>query len=146
MQDRIERTIELTAPIERVWAAITDPAEVAKWFGDIAEIDLRPGGDAVFGWTAHDNRARAIVEAVDAPRHFAYRWAVDSDTPVAAGPSTLVEFHLEELSEGGTLLRLVESGFASIPGGRGLESFESNATGWKAELDDLGTYLSKATG
>ena len=32
MSDRIEKQIELRAPIERVWRALTDPDEFGKWF------------------------------------------------------------------------------------------------------------------
>ena len=41
----IEKTLHFQAGRERVWAAITDPAELALWFGDEAELDLRVGGD-----------------------------------------------------------------------------------------------------
>ncbi len=44
MDDRIEREIHLRAPVERVWQVITEPRYVAQWFGQKAEIDLRPGG------------------------------------------------------------------------------------------------------
>ena len=32
MTDRIEKTIELAAPVERVWRALTDHAEFGQWF------------------------------------------------------------------------------------------------------------------
>ena len=32
MSDRIEKSIELNAPIERVWHALTDHNEFGEWF------------------------------------------------------------------------------------------------------------------
>ena len=42
--DRIERTVELAHPPEKVWAALTAAEGLGAWFGDEAVIDLRPGG------------------------------------------------------------------------------------------------------
>ena len=42
--DRIERTLELAHPPATVWAALTTAEGLAAWFGDEADIDLRPGG------------------------------------------------------------------------------------------------------
>ena len=43
--EQIEREVLIAAPIERVWAVVTQPEHVGTWFGDAgAEIDLRPGG------------------------------------------------------------------------------------------------------
>jgi uncharacterized protein YndB with AHSA1/START domain len=48
--DRVEREILIDAPIDVVWAVITDPAHVSGWFGETAEIDLRPGGRITHAW------------------------------------------------------------------------------------------------
>ncbi|MFG1997447.1 SRPBCC domain-containing protein [Actinoplanes sp. NPDC048988] len=39
--DRIERTLELAQPPERVWAALTTADGLGTWFGNSAEVDLR---------------------------------------------------------------------------------------------------------
>src|SRR5712691_7839207 len=64
--DRIEREIIINAPQDRVWAALTEADHVAQWFGDSAEVDLRPGGKMVFGWKEHGNH-HALVERVEPP-------------------------------------------------------------------------------
>ena len=53
---------------------------------------------------------------------------------------TLVEFTLEEHPEG-TRLRMVESGFASLPPESRRPSHEANSQGWQNELADLVAYL-----
>jgi uncharacterized protein YndB with AHSA1/START domain len=136
MDDRIERELRIDAPIERVWQVITDPAYVARWFGDRAEIDLRPGGAAVFGWTEYGD-GHAVVERVEPPREFAFRWAREHDIPFEqAATTTLVEFSLAP-EERGTRLRLVESGFTD-------ETHQKeNSGGWDAELADLVALLAE---
>jgi uncharacterized protein YndB with AHSA1/START domain len=136
MADRIEREVELRAPIERVWQVITDPAYVARWFGGKAQIDLRPGGAAVFGWPEEGmGDFHAVVERVDPPRLFAFRWTHDAGVPVgAAAVSTLVEFTLSPEGDG-TRLRLVESGFTDET------HRKENSEGWDAELADLAALL-----
>jgi len=139
--DRIEREMLLPVPVERAWAALTQPAEIAKWFGDGAEIDLRPGGDLVFTFGGGE-RCRGIVEAVEPMRRFAYWWqpGISSGEPVPADNRTLVDFTLEPV-EGGTRLRLVESGFASVTNP---EAFGLNSSGWTEELAELEAYLANA--
>ena len=70
--ERIEREILIEAPIDVVWAVLTEPEHVAGWFSDSAEVDLRPGGDATFTWHEHGS-ALAWVERVEPPRFFAFR-------------------------------------------------------------------------
>ena len=137
--DEIRRELVIAAPIEKVWDALTSPEHLSKWFGDSAEIDLRPGGRARFGWSEFDASSEAIVEIVDRPVRFSFRWESLKDTPVEEA-STLVEFSLESASEG-TRLILVESGFADLPEDAYDHRFEENSSGWTAELEDLSVYL-----
>jgi uncharacterized protein YndB with AHSA1/START domain len=132
VQDRIERQMTFPAPREDVWAAITEPDQISRWFGTETELDLRPGGQGVFRWDKTE--VRVTVEEVDPPSRFSYRWE-PSQTP-SGGPTTLVQFQLEEV-EGGTRLSLVESGFANLPA----ESRRENEFGWDEELGNLRVYL-----
>lgn len=143
-QDRIEREIVVRADLEETWSAITQPERVSTWFGTHTEIDLRPGGAALFVWEPHE-RFHAVVEVVDPPRRFAYRWnlaAGAAGTAVDEGPSTLVEFTLEE-APGGTRIRLVESGFDAIP--EGVRRRSENEKGWTEELGDLAKVLGEVS-
>ncbi|HEY5988247.1 MAG TPA: SRPBCC family protein [Streptosporangiaceae bacterium] len=139
-QDRIEREIVIEAPRERVWAVLTQAEHVAQWFGDSAEIDLQPGGKAAFGWSEH-GRHEAIVERVEPPDFFSYRWARKTDTAPGAGEATLVEFTLSNHGNG-TLLRVVETGFASlnVTEEERSKASEENTQGWKSELAELKEY------
>jgi uncharacterized protein YndB with AHSA1/START domain len=142
-QDWIEREIMIDASRERVWAVLTGAKQVARWFGDSAEIDLRPGGKATFGWTEH-GVFQAVVEQVDPPGVFAYRWARDAGAEPVVGSSTVVEFTLTEVPTG-TLLRVIETGFASLAvsaAGRAKAASE-NTRGWTDELAELKEYAER---
>lgn len=134
MDDTIERQMTFELPREAVWAAITEPEQLARWFGTSAELDLRPGGEGSFTWEELGVTTRVMVEAVDPPTRFAYRWQPGGGNE--GGPTTLVDFRLEEIS-GGTRLTLVESGFSEF----GAESRQGNEFGWDEELGELRAFL-----
>ena len=138
--DSIERELILPAPPARVWAALTQPDQLSLWFGTRATLDLRPGGEVIFTWDhptgPHTNRG--VIEALEPPKRFAFRWQSNPDLL----PMTLVEFVLEPHPEG-THLRLVESGFASLPPELRGRSHESNTRGWHLFLAQLGEYLAE---
>jgi len=144
--DRISREVVIDAPPDRVWAIVTDPRHVARWFSDEAEIDLRPGGAMVLTWQGHGTY-RGRVEAVDPPRRFAFRWLRREDDEPGDGMSTLVEFVLA--AEGsGTRLRVVESGFQRLawPEEDKARYAGENADGWVHELNQLRDYAARLGG
>jgi uncharacterized protein YndB with AHSA1/START domain len=142
--DSIEREVVIDAPVDRVWQLVTEAEHLGRWFGDAgAEVDLRPGGALELRWSEHGT-SRGIVEAVQAPRRFAFRWAPFKD-PGGLEPtdvnSTRVEFTLSEQGEA-TRLRVVESGFASLATSeeQRRRNHEGNTEGWRLELGELQRY------
>ena len=140
--ERIEREIVIEAPIDVVWAVLTDPEHVTGWFSHSAEIDLRPGGDAIFTWREHGS-ALAWVERVEAPRFFAYRWVRPVGQEQRKDISTLVEFTLADEGDR-TRLRVVESGFRELDWSEDAKAryADENTRGWQLELDELRDYVS----
>jgi uncharacterized protein YndB with AHSA1/START domain len=137
--DSIERELILPVPPARVWTALTRPDQLSAWFGTQASIDLRPGGEVIFTWdgsTGPSGTNRAVIEVVERPNRFAFHWQSSPDTE----QMTRVEFTLEPHPEG-TRLRLVESGFASLPPEFRVGCHESNTRGWQRELGELAQYL-----
>ncbi|MBA2474639.1 MAG: SRPBCC domain-containing protein [Actinobacteria bacterium] len=97
------RETVFTAPVETVWAALTEDEQLAEWFANEAELDPRPGGRGAFRWD--DGTVRhAIVERVEPERYIGFRWCEDGE---AAGATT-VGITLEETSVG-TKVTVVES-------------------------------------
>ena len=140
--DQIEREVVIAAPIERVWAVITQAGHVGTWFGDAgAEIDLRPGGTILIHWKEYGT-GYGVVERVEPPHVFAWRGALIGHTEVRADNSTLVTFTLTPEGDQ-TRLRVVESGFhtLAIPADEALKQAEGNVEGWRIKLDELAAYV-----
>jgi uncharacterized protein YndB with AHSA1/START domain len=147
--DQITRETTIAAPVDRVWALLTEAEHLGRWFGDAgAEIDLRPGGALVMRWSEHGT-VRGRVEAVEPPHRFAYRWAPYKDPAgdePAEGNSTLVDFTLSAEGDG-TRLRVVESGFAALAcsDAQRTQNAEGNTRGWELELGDLTAYAERVS-
>lgn len=142
--DIIEREVLIEASRERVWAVLTESRHVAGWFGDFAELDLKPGGKAAFGWREHGT-FHAVIDRVDPPNLLSYRWARDVNTEPAEGNATLVEFTLTEVFAG-TLLRVVETGFAGLHVSESEQdkAAQENTKGWMSELAELKEYAERS--
>ena len=134
MKDAIEKVIRLKAGPERVWKAITDPAELALWFPDRTDLEPEPGATGWFEWTEHGRFAVRVLE-IDPPRRLVWTWARDAGASIDETPLTVVEWTLEAQPDGGTTVHLRESGFAD-PKWR-----EGNDRGWDKELGHLVEYL-----
>lgn len=134
-QREITRTLELEAPPSRVWAAITEPNELAAWFPDQAELDVQPGGKGALTWEGHGTADVEVLE-VEPLRKFVWRWS-KGERPLSEY-STTVEWTLTPREGGGTTLHMRESGFDSD------EHLADNTGGWTAELGELVEHLSIA--
>ena len=139
--DRIERTVALSRSPREVWEALTTADGLSAWFGREASIDLRPGGAATMTF-AGGMTVEMRVERVEEPAVFAYTWRLP-DLPDHDPRRTYVEFTLEPDGHG-TLLRVVESGFAQLPEGSYRKAFDENTEGWASELGELAEYLDAA--
>lgn len=104
MDHRIEKTVELRAPVSKVWHVLTDENELREWF----DAPIRP---------VHVEHERVLI---------------------FNGPTdpTLVELKLEP-HDGGTLLKLSESGFEHVPIGRRGALFDDSDVLWTERLKRL---------
>ena len=134
MTEAIERTVELDSAIDDVWRALTDPTEVSGWFGESAHFELKAGSDGWFGWEEHGRYSMRVV-SFEPPTHFAWRWSRDPGVDIDSGVSTLVEWTLSPRGDGGTTLKLRESGFVRS------EDRAMNSDGWTEELLHLQNHL-----
>ena len=140
--DRIERTVEIAHPPARVWAALTTAEGLSAWFGQEANIDLRPGGLARMRWSQEGFTAQMRVERVEEPTVFGFTWQIYG-LPEDDPRRTYVEFTLEPAGAG-TRLTVVESGFAQLPEDAHNTAYGGNTEGWASELGELVDYLDAA--
>jgi uncharacterized protein YndB with AHSA1/START domain len=145
MTNSIEKTIELAAPINRVWRALTDHEEFGAWFRVKLTAPFAVGADAT-GHITHPGYEhvawRAHVTTIQ-PYHFAFTWhpyAVDPNADYSAETPTLVTFRLAEIP-GGTRLTLTESGFDKIPPHRMPEALRMNDSGWAQQMQNIKAHV-----
>ncbi|WP_316156456.1 SRPBCC family protein [Cupriavidus sp. BIC8F] len=148
--DRIERSILLAAPIERVWHALADADTFGSWFGvKFNGVAFAPGQRAVGSITYPGYEYLKFdveVERMEPPRLLSWRWhpaPMERGRDYSAEPPTLVVFELKE-AEGGTLLTVVESGFDQIPPERRMEAFRMNSGGWDGQMENIRKHVSGA--
>jgi uncharacterized protein YndB with AHSA1/START domain len=147
MQDRIEKDIELTAPIARVWTALTDYEEFGAWFrvkldrpfvvGEVSRGRITYPGYEHMQW-------EATVQAMEQERLFSFTWCPyggDRDVDYSDEPTTLVEFRLEPTSTG-TRLLITESGFTALPDDeRRVDALRSNTRGWNEQAGNIAAHV-----
>jgi uncharacterized protein YndB with AHSA1/START domain len=126
--------VQIDAPPETVFDALTDPAQLESWWGAGEmyrtfdwKMDLRPGGK----WSCKARGAKGDVSTlhgqiveVDRPRTLAYTWNPSWDKI----PETEVRYTLERMGAG-TSVKLIHSGFAGSE-----ESQKKHTQGWPQVL------------
>ena len=148
MNDRIEKRIELKAPVSRVWRALTDYREFSEWFHVKLEGPF-VSGQVSRGQITHPGyehvKWEAVVQQMEPERLFSFTWhpcAIDPNVDYSKETPTLVEFRLEETA-GGTLLLLTESGFDKIPSDRRREAFRRNDGGWEQQMKNIESHVAQ---
>lgn len=118
---RFERTYP--HPIERVWAAVSEPEQLAAWFPSSVHLEAREGGTIEFSDDPNLEPSKGIILAYDPPHQLAFTWGGD-------------ELHLElTASAGGCTLTLTNVLEASDTAAR-------NAAGWTVCLAELDKHVS----
>jgi uncharacterized protein YndB with AHSA1/START domain len=148
MSDRIEKRIELKAPVSRVWSALTDYREFGEWFRVKLEGPFVAGkvSSGYITYPGYEHVVwRAVIQKIEPERLFSFTWhpySVDSNVDYEKETPTLVEFKLEPIA-GGTLLLLTESGFDKIPAHRRDEAFLRNDGGWTEQMKNIETHVTQ---
>ena len=144
--DEIVSEISISAPIERVFQAITDPAQVVRWWGQTGiyrcsefESDLRVGGRWRSAGLTGDGRqfeAKGEYLQVDPPRLLVQTW-IATWTGEA---KTTVSWELEPTKQG-TLVRIRHTGLAAHSGLAQSYSGWPRMLGWLRALLELGETI-----
>jgi uncharacterized protein YndB with AHSA1/START domain len=149
MRNTITADVRIAAPIDQVWAALTEPEQVGTWFGngEPTRIDLQPGGRIIFD---HGHgELPAVIETLTPPSCLAYRWALvgPAGTEPTGTNSTLVEFRLSG-EDDSTRVDLVESGFEQVSDDpeQAASQYENNLSGWSRILDGLRSHTEARRG
>jgi uncharacterized protein YndB with AHSA1/START domain len=148
MADRIEKRIELQAPVSRVWRALTDFREFGEWFRVKLDGPF-VAGQASTGHITYPGyehvRWEAVVQKMETERLFSFTWhpyGIEPKVDYSKETPTLVEFRLEKTPTG-TLLVLTESGFDKIPADRRAEAFRKNEGAWGEQIKNIEKYVAQ---
>lgn len=136
----ITRTLRVEAPRELVFEVLTQPAQIAQWFGQSADFPdgVHAGAEGSFGWSDHGVFPARVVEHEPVWR-FAFVWGTPGQ-PLREDNSTTATFTLEE-DGAATLVTVVESGFDTLGEAAGRRAaMEDNAQGWEHELDEMAAH------
>jgi uncharacterized protein YndB with AHSA1/START domain len=150
MSDRIEKSIEIAAPVSRVWRALTDYKQFGTWFRVKLEGPFVPGEEArgQITYPGYEHVTfRAVVRKIEPEHYFSFTWhpyAVEPDMDYSQEEPTLVEFTLTE-TPAGTHVRVVESGFDKIPAHRRDEAFRMNEGGWAQQVGNIKNHVETAS-
>ena len=139
----IEREILIEAPPRVVWRTITEPAQMSLWFADRVDLVAEPGahGHMQFG----DQGGPVVVETVDPPNRFSFRWNHPHGEEPAAGNSMLVEFTLTPEGSERTRIRVTESGheLRAWPDAEKQRYADEHREGWGDFLDRLAKVVAE---
>ena len=148
--DSVEREILIEASPEVVWAVITEPEQISRWFSDEADVEGRVGADGTLTWRPGGRGGNKEFDAIvpirvveaEPFRRFSFRW----NHPQGAGPdqsnSALVEFSLVE-EAGGTRLRVLESGIGAVTHDEESRTRyrEDHEQGWERHFGEMLDYV-----
>ena len=135
----IERELVIAADAETVWRALTEGDQIKRWFAIEAESDPRPGGVIRVRWNPDAEFSDMHIVGWEPNAQLRLTWyaSIDPDRELP------LEIRLQR-AEGGTLLRLVHSGFLSDASWD--DEFDSHGRGWSYELRSLKYYLEHQLG
>jgi uncharacterized protein YndB with AHSA1/START domain len=149
---RIETQMDIDAPVEAVWKALTDAEELTNWFPLRAEVKPGVGGHIRSVWSEKQDWT-APIGAWEPNQHLQVIWCEatppeEAEQAKKAGffvPMRIaVDYYLEARAGGGTTLRLVHSGFSTDSAWDG--QYDGTVRGWAFELRGLKHYLENHPG
>ena len=129
-------SLEIDAPVDAVWKALTDAAELSNWFPLDARVKPGEGGSIFVSW-GPDCEGEAPITAWEPNRRF--QWTEMFKPKGESEPVPVTIDYTLEAKGGRTVLRLVHSGFGRGEGWDGF--YDSISRGWKFELRGLRHYL-----
>jgi uncharacterized protein YndB with AHSA1/START domain len=149
--DRVERSIHIKAPRNKVWHSLTNAEEYGKWFGAKLTGKRFEPGQRVQGPITIQGYEHVVfdvvIDRVEPETLMSYRWhphAVDASVDYSKEERTLVTFTLKDTPDG-TLLTVTETGFDKVPPARRMEAFRGVSNGWPHQLDNIARHVTSQT-
>jgi len=140
-----ETRVEIDAPVDEVWKALTEAGEIARWFAPHMTVAPGAGGSVVADWGAgivwknaievwEPNKHLRLVETRD---HFISPEATQGKME----PCRLLQDYYLEGAGGKTVLRMVHSGFGTSE--NWIQEYEGTRDGWSVCFSRLKMLLER---
>lgn len=135
----VERSVLIDASPQRVWQAITDPAQLEQWYapGCPWEIPALQAGATVKFHNTDTDIQLATIEVLEPLREFTLRWQLD---PMHPGLTLTNSFRLEP-ENGRTRVTISQAGYDSLPEDMRQEQLDQDAAAYAAIVESLQNYL-----
>lgn len=136
----LELQVDVDAPLDAAWKAITEGEGLANWFAPISKVSGPGLGATVSNGWSEEMMMTGTVDAWEPMKHV--RWLDESGW---MGPDTAlaVDYYLSS-KKGKTRIRLVQSAFGENEGWDDL--FDGTEVGWTYFLYNLRVYLERHLG
>lgn len=141
---KVDVSIDIQAPVERVWQALTEAEHIRRWFASQAKVIPGKGGSIALSWEG-DYFGEAEIEIWEPNRHLrtvtrqSPYGAEEAGSPDSPQAQPIVIDYLLESRGGKTTLRIVHAGFGEGPDWD--EEFDGVRYGWAFEMRVLRHYL-----
>ena len=129
--------IEIDAPPEAVWKAVSEADALASWWSLDARVEPGVGGKVWLSWGPECEGEARITVWEPGKR-------LRTETDFFGGPVPVAQDFIIETRGGKTVLRLVNSGFAC--GEDWEDEFDAVSRGWTFELRSLRHYVERHDG
>ena len=144
----VDGSIEIHAPLEKVFNAVTTAAGMQRWFADEAEIDHDGDKSITLAWNEESGRTviRGTFSRLRQPKLVEMTWTEHNGKPLGTdgnnkfgsrGPVKTI-FEMKVLPGGNVLLRLRDTGVSVDPGFD--PAFLGKCIGWQTVLPALKIY------
>ena len=140
--DTIVQQVTINAPAERIFAALTSPAQLLKWWAaegkfkaTHVDVDLRPGGGwlmRVEGKGGEVSTVSGHYRKIEPPHVLEFTWTRDEEN----SPETLVCWELDE-HDGVTTVQVTHSGLPT-------EALRVRNSGWPLIQSLLQSYVEQS--
>lgn len=105
-------SVDVATPIDRVWAAIDDPASFPQWLPGVDAVEMLPDKDGRRAFRQKQGRNSFVLEeTVKHPPTLVTRTITDDNGPFSGS----WEHRLEDLGDGRTRITVTETGTIKSP-------------------------------
>ncbi len=145
---KIERRVEINAPIAKVWEVIIDHKKFGEWFRCKLDQPFKEGevstGMMTFPGAEHVKWNAKVIK-IESERCLEFSWPPyieDETVDLSNEPWLNCRFELESIP-GGTLLTITESGFDKLSPVIRDDARRGNEQGWEIQAGHILEYVNK---